>query len=195
MVGDSRLPPVGVPSRCPRRPAWAAAQQYPLLLPGADPLKPGSGGAEVSSLKRDLPFSSSRGGKKTASGVPGVFTHLPAAQHLNFAEHPSIMHLAGLPEKSIKDSRTLRALSPLHAGPPGHAASGAAWTPPSPLLPGLGQPVPSAEGHCWETEHTKGRASCLCLVLVCSALGCLPKAREGDWGPTRRALGEEEPQD
>ena len=101
MVGDSHLPPVGVLSRCLRRPAWAAAQQYPLLLPGADPLEPGSSGAAVSSLKRNLPFSSSRGGKKTTSLCPWGFHSPPRSSAFKFCR-TSINNASGRPRKASK---------------------------------------------------------------------------------------------
>lgn len=65
---------------------------------GQMPLKPVSGGTGGSLLQRDLAvFKFNWREENCKRAVPGVFSYLPVAQHLNFAEYPSIMQLAGLP--------------------------------------------------------------------------------------------------
>ena len=91
------------------------------------PPKPVSGGTGGNLLQCDLAvfkFNWREENRKRA--VPGVFSYLPVAQHLNFAEHPSIMQLAGLPQKSIKASCALSALPP---SPPWAARTAASCTP------------------------------------------------------------------
>lgn len=82
------------------------AVQPPLrparLPPRGTPLCLLSSSAAPSSLKRDLPISSSREGEKTARGGPWGFRFLPTAQHLNFSEHPSIMQPLTCPRKASK---------------------------------------------------------------------------------------------
>lgn len=120
--------PAGQPGSCPA---------VPLLLPGAEPSEPGSSRAAVNSLKRDLTISKFRRREENCKRESlGFSLTPPVAQHLNFAEHPSIMQPAGLPRKASK------ILAPSTLGPLTWGFQDTQLGPCCPAAPGTGPACP-----------------------------------------------------